>query len=88
MTNFQERAARSVNHVFSLFICYLVVSHSGFAGGTVVLIASFPGHCLHFTIPYLVMMKSWSCDHIYTLSFLLPMDALCEWTSGFGAEDV
>ena len=37
--------------MFSLYfdIVILVVSHFGFEGGTLVLIASVPGHCLSFT---------------------------------------
>ena len=34
--------------VFLLFVV-LVISHFGFEGGTLVLIASVPGHCLPFT---------------------------------------
>ena len=33
-------------------VVYLVVSHFGFEGGTVVLIAQVPGHCLPFTVPH------------------------------------
>ena len=48
---FWEGAARSVCCVF--FVCWLVVvlliSHFGFEGGRLVLIASVRGHCLSFT---------------------------------------
>ena len=46
-----ERAAHLANDVlFVLYlICNLVVSHFGFEGGTIVLIAPIPGHCLSFT---------------------------------------
>ena len=37
-----------VHFVFLLFVI-LVISHSGFEGGALVLIASVPGHCLPFT---------------------------------------
>ena len=53
MATFWERAAHSVNRVFSLYFAYcfcLVISHFGFEGGTLVLIASVPGHCLSFTL--------------------------------------
>ena len=33
----------------TVFIVILVISHFGFEGGTLVLIASVPGHCLPFT---------------------------------------
>ena len=33
-----------------LLIVILVISHFGFEGGTLVLIASVPGHCLSFTL--------------------------------------
>ena len=43
-----------VYSMFSLYfdlkkIVFLVISHIGFEGGTLVLIASVPGHCLLFT---------------------------------------
>ena len=50
MTTFWERAAHSVYHIHVLFvfllIVILVISHLSFEGGTLVLIASVPGHCL------------------------------------------
>ena len=51
MTTFWERAAHSVNHVFSLvcLLVALVVSHFNFKGGTLVLVVSVPDHCLTFT---------------------------------------
>ena len=50
MATFLERAAHSVNRMFSLLcLVALVVSYFGFEGRTLVLIASVPGHCLHFT---------------------------------------
>ena len=51
MATLWERAAHSVNRVFSLLCLFvaLVVSHFGFEGSTLVLIASVPGHCLPFT---------------------------------------
>ena len=38
-------------HMFSLYLTMqsLVISHFGFEGGILVLIASVPGHCLPFT---------------------------------------
>ena len=47
MATFWKRAVHSVNHVFSLLcLCVaLIVSHFGFEGKTLVLIASVPGHC-------------------------------------------
>ena len=51
MTTFWERAAHSVYRMLSLLCLFVAlgVSHFGFEGGTLVLIASVPGHCLHFT---------------------------------------
>ena len=51
MATFWERAAHPVYHMFSLYIdiVILVISHFGFEGGTLVLIASVPGHCSTFT---------------------------------------
>ena len=51
MATFWERAARSVYGMFSLCfdIVILVIFHFGFEGGTSVLIASVPDHCLAFT---------------------------------------
>ena len=58
MANFWERAAHSVNHMFSLLYLFvvLVVSHLGFEGGNLNLIAPFPGHCLPFTAIAIVFM--------------------------------
>ena len=39
---FWERAAHSVYRMLTLYI--LVISHFGFEGGTLVMIASIPGH--------------------------------------------
>ena len=47
MATFWEIAAHSVYRMF--FIVILVTSHFGFEGGTLVLIAPVPGHCLSFT---------------------------------------
>ena len=47
MATFWERAAHSVNRMMSLL--YLV-SHLGFEGGTLVLIATVTGHCLPFNV--------------------------------------
>ena len=44
MATFWEGAAHSVYHMFSFFL----ISHFGFEGGTFVLIASVPDHCLSF----------------------------------------
>ena len=51
MATFWERAAHSVYRMFSLYfdIVILVISHFVFEGGTLVLIATVPGHCLPFT---------------------------------------
>ena len=48
MATFWERAAHSVNHIFSLFCVFvvLVVSHLGFEGGDLVLIVPAHGHCI------------------------------------------
>ena len=51
MATFWEGAANSVYRMFSGF---LLISHSGFEGGTFVLIASVPDHCLSFTFSDLV----------------------------------
>ena len=54
MATFWERAAVSVYSIISLYfdIVILVISHFGFEGGTLVLIASVTGHCLYFTSQY------------------------------------
>ena len=51
MATFWESAAHSVKRMFSLLCIFvaLVVSHFDFEGGTLVLTASVPGHCLPFT---------------------------------------
>ena len=51
MASFWERTAHSVYYMFSLYFnnVILVISHFGFGGGTLVLIASVLGHCVHFT---------------------------------------
>ena len=48
-----ERAAHSVNHMFSLLCQFvgLVVSHLYFKGGNLILIGPVPGHCFPFTVP-------------------------------------
>ena len=43
VATFWERAAHLVNRMFSLYFVILVISHFGFEGGTLVLIASAPG---------------------------------------------
>ena len=50
MAIFSERTAHSVNHMFSLLCLFvvLVVSHLGFKGGNLVLIAPVPGQCFPF----------------------------------------
>ena len=52
MATFWERAALSVNRMFSLLCLFsaLIVSDFGFEGRTLVLIASVPGQC--FGIPF------------------------------------
>ena len=52
MANFWERAAHSVNHMFSSLCLFAVlfVSHLGFEGGNLALIAQVPDHCLPFTL--------------------------------------
>ena len=52
MAQFWQRTAHSVYHMFSLyfgFIVILVITHFGFEGGTLLLIAAFPVNCLCFT---------------------------------------
>ena len=50
-----ERAAQSVNNMFSLLCPFVVsfVSHLGFKGGNLVLIAPVPGH--FFPFPFYIM---------------------------------
>ena len=54
MATFWERVAHSVYRMFSLYLtsCNLNIPHFGFESGTLVLIASVPGHC--FSFPFLV----------------------------------
>ena len=63
MATFWERAANSVYHMLSVFllIVILVIFHSGFARGTLVLIASVPCHCLSFTF----------CQNVWDMTFPL-----------------
>ena len=50
MATFWERADHLVNSMCCLYLSViLVISHFRFEAGTVVLIASVPGHCLCFT---------------------------------------
>ena len=46
LASFWERAANSVNHMFSLLCPFVVldVPHLGFEGGNLVLITPVPGH--------------------------------------------
>ena len=56
MATFLERAAHSVNRMFSLYlICLfvsLVISNFGIKGNILVLIAPVTGHCLHLTFGF------------------------------------
>ena len=56
MTTFWEGVAHSVNYMFSLLCLFvvLVVSHLGFKGRSLVLIAPVPGDCFPFTLTPLV----------------------------------
>ena len=61
MATFCERAAFSINHMFSLYFDYaiLVISHFGFEVGTLVLVAPIPGLCLLYsrvTFYFLIMV--------------------------------
>ena len=51
MATFLERDAHFVYRMLSLYfdIIILVIYHFGFAGGTLVLIASVPDHCISCT---------------------------------------
>ena len=51
MTTFRESCSIGLPYVLFVFllIVIVVISHFGFEGGTLVLIASVPGHCLTFT---------------------------------------
>ena len=50
MATFWERAAHLVYHIFSLsFDLLSFISHFGFEGGTLVLIAAIPGHFLRIS---------------------------------------
>ena len=60
MATFWQRAAHSFYRMFSLYFdlwYFLVISHFGFEGGTLVLIASVPGHCLSFTYQMCTISK-------------------------------
>ena len=55
LATFWERAAQSVDHMFSLyfdFFVILVISRFSFEGSIWVLIAPVPGHCLLVTFFY------------------------------------
>ena len=58
MTTFWERAAHLVNDMFSLF--FGSFPHSGFKGGTLVLIAPVPGHCFPFTFASYLLARGFS----------------------------
>ena len=60
--------------VFRLIVI-LVISHIGFEGGTLVLIASVPGHCLSFTLcTWLKILKTGS---LATGSYVLDREVQC-----------
>ena len=50
----EESCSFGLAYVFYIFTVFLVISHFGFEGGTLVLIASVPGHCLSFTLKYIL----------------------------------
>ena len=54
------------------YLLFLVVSHFDFEGGSVVLIAQFPGHCLHVTFFLIVhcLYFSFALIYIYQSCFL------------------
>ena len=54
---------------FFYFFVFLVISHLGFEGGTLVLIASVPGRCLSFTfLPYKLICNI-HCKKTWILCF-------------------
>ena len=71
MASFLERAAHSVDHIFSLLCLFvpLVVLHFGFDGGTLILIALVPGNCLPFTFCMLLIISVCknTVDHLQAL---------------------
>ena len=56
MSTFWEKVAHSVYRMFSLYFdnVILVLFHFSFEVETLVLVASVPGHCLPFTIYFIV----------------------------------
>ena len=66
MATVWERAAHSVYSMFSFYfdIVILVISHFGFEGQTLVLIAAVSGHCFSFTFfNYMYLYFSFRQDH-------------------------
>ena len=66
MATFWERAAHSVDHIFSLYFNFLifvvvVISHFGFEGWIWVMIASVPGFCTLFTCLSIQVCRPGGC---------------------------
>ena len=59
MATFWESCSFGLPYVLFVFwlIIILVISHFGFEGGTLVLIASVPDNCLSFTFQYFTYRK-------------------------------
>ena len=64
MATFWERATHSVYRMFSMYfdIVILVISHFGFKGGTLVLIALIPSHCCSFTLSHDTSCLYYTCN--------------------------
>ena len=64
MATFSERAAHMLPCVLIVLCLYviLVISHYGFDGRTLVLMASVPGHCLPFTLCHELAILRYLCN--------------------------
>ena len=84
MATFWERAVNSDYRMFSLYfdIVNLAIFHFGFEGGTLVLIAFVPGHCLSFTLHYKLFSQSLFPTAVYTYVFKVERVAIL--TTSYG----
>ena len=78
MATFWERAAHSVNHMFSLYfeIVNLVISNFGFDGRSLFLIVSVPGQWLPFTF-----QDIGCCWKKYKMNLPYTIQVYIDWTS-------
>ena len=77
MVTFWERAARSVDPIFSLSFCNISYFRFGFEGRIWVLIAPVPGHCLLIALIRHELIKQFKASAIIfgksLLMFMIPI---------------